>query len=270
MTPRRALAVAIVIVLVAVGAGVRRWSIRAEAARARQVLYDEIMPVALTNCVVERYGDSFDGGYLSCKNLLAEAAAVYSYGINAQDEWGCDISDLIKAPVHQYDCFNPIRPNCAVGAPVFHDECIGPARVVESGRPYDTLESQIARNGDAGKRLIVKMDVEGSEWPSLLGASDQVLDQIDQLSVEFHSSLWTDAHYLDTIRKLKRIFYIAHVHDNNWACDPAAAPFTTLAIEVLFVNKRIGKMAPNGARPPAVHPLDSKNNSVLPDCQAPR
>jgi hypothetical protein len=270
MTPRRAVAVAVVIVLVAVGAGAWRWRVRAEAAQARQALYEELIPVALTNCEVERYGDSHDGGYLSCKNLLAEASSVYSYGINAQDEWGCDVSHLIKAPVHQYDCFNPIRPDCAVGAPMFHDECIGPARAVESGRPYDTLESQISRNGDAGKRLIVKMDVEGSEWPSLLGASDQALDQIDQLSVEFHSESWTDPQYLDTIRRLKRAFYIAHVHDNNWVCDPAVAPFTSWAIEVLFVNKRIGKVDPAGARPPAVHPLDSKNNAVLPDCQAPR
>jgi hypothetical protein len=247
-----------------------RFANEPDVAALRKTLFDEITPVALTNCEVERYGDSFDGGYLSCKNLLSAASAVYSYGINAQDEWGCDISHLIKVPVHQYDCFNPIRPVCAVGAPVFHDECIGPARAVESGRPYDTLEAQIARNGDAGKRLIVKLDVEGSEWQSLLGAPDQVLDTIDQLTVEFHDLDRTTPLYLDTVRKLKRFFHIAHVHDNNWVCNAAAAPFTTTAIEVLFVNKRIGLPDPGGAAPPPVHPLDSRNNRELPDCQAPR
>jgi hypothetical protein len=255
---------AVVLIALAVCCG------RADTARLRQALYEEITPVALTNCEVERYGDSFDGGYLACDNLLAGAASVYSYGINAQDEWGCDISHLIKAPVHQYDCFNPKRPVCAIGAPVFHDECIGPVKAVESGRPYDTLESHIARNGDAGKRLIVKMDVEGSEWASLLGAPDQVLERIDQLTVEFHDLDKSTAQYLDAIRRVKRFFHIAHVHDNNWVCDAAAAPFTTTAIEVLFVNKRITTADPGGARPPAVHPLDARNNQTLPDCQAPR
>lgn len=260
---------AIIIIIGAVGVGLWRWNAGAPA-RNRQILFDEITPVALTNCEVERYGDSHDGGYLSCKNLLAGATSVYSYGINAQDEWGCDISDVIKAPVHQYDCFNPIRPDCAIGAPVFHDECIGPVKEIQGGHPFDTLEAQIARNGDAGKRLIVKMDVEGSEWPSLLGAPDQVLDQMDQLTVEFHDLVKTDRNYIDTIRKLKRFFLIAHVHDNNWVCDPRVAPFTTSAIEVLFVNKRIAVADPRGIAPPPIHPLDSPNNKVLPDCQAPR
>ena len=269
MTSRRALAAIVGIVIVAAGIGAWRWNAGAPA-RDRQTLFEEITPVALTNCEVERYGDSHDGGYLSCKNLLPGAAAVYSYGINALDEWGCDISHLLQVPVHQYDCFNPIRPVCAVGAPVFHDECIGPVRAVESGRPFDTLEAQITRNGDAGKRLIVKLDVEGSEWQSLLDAPDHVLEQIDQLSVEFHDLHRGEPLYLATVRRLKRFFHIAHVHDNNWVCDPAAAPFPTSAIEVLFVNKRVGVADPSGAAPPPVHPLDSPNNKVLPDCQAPR
>jgi hypothetical protein len=270
MTLSRTLAaVAAIAVLGAAAGGARLWHAGAPA-RYRQTLFEELTPVALTNCEVERYGDSHDGGYLSCKNLLAGASSVYSYGINAQDEWGCDISDVIRAPVHQYDCFNPIRPVCAIGAPMFHDECIGPARTIESGRTFDTLAAQIARNGDTAKRLIVKMDVEGAEWPSLLQAPDAVLNQIDQLSVEFHGIDSTQPSYVDTIRKLKRVFFVAHIHDNNWVCDPAAAPFTTTAIEVLFVNKRIGVPNPGGAAPPAIHPLDSRNNRELPDCQAPR
>ncbi|HEX7794521.1 MAG TPA: hypothetical protein VF456_09235, partial [Vicinamibacterales bacterium] len=46
---------------------------------------------------------------------------------------------------------------------------------------YDTLPEQLARNGDIDTRLIVKMDVEGSEWASLIATPDSVLEQIDQL-----------------------------------------------------------------------------------------
>jgi hypothetical protein len=34
----------------------------------------------------------------------------------------------------------------------------------QDGRVFDTLQNQIAKNLDAGKRLIVKSDVEGAEW----------------------------------------------------------------------------------------------------------
>lgn len=268
MSLTRSLVIAALIIIGAAGIGLWRWKAGAPA-RDRQALFDEITPVALTNCEVARYGDFHDGGYLSCKNLLPGATSVYSYGINASDRWGCDLSDLLKVPVHQYDCFNPIRPGCAVGE-IFHDECVGPARGIESGRTYDTLEAQIARNGDAGKRLIVKLDVEGSEWLSLLGASDGVLDQIDQLSVEFHNLHQVQPQYIEAVRRLKRVFHIAFVHDNNWVCDPAAAPFPASAIEVLFVNKRLGVAGSSGAAPPPVHPLDAPNNQKLPDCQAAR
>lgn len=69
---------------------------------------------------------------------------------------------------------------------MFHEECVGPKRETIEGRLFDTLDAQIARNGDTGKRLVMKVDVEGAEWPSLLSMSDAALQQIDQLSVEFH------------------------------------------------------------------------------------
>jgi hypothetical protein len=49
-------------------------------------LHTELTPVKLANCEFERVGDKHDGGYVICKNLLAEAEAIYSYGISASVE----------------------------------------------------------------------------------------------------------------------------------------------------------------------------------------
>ena len=46
---------------------------------------------------------------------------------------------------------------------MFHGECVAGETSVTDGRPFDTPENQFAKNGDAGKQVIVKMDVEGAE-----------------------------------------------------------------------------------------------------------
>ena len=166
----------------------------------RAALFAHMPLVKLSNCEFERVGDKHDGGYVICKNLVGRAESLYSYGISATDNWGCTLSARLKRPVHQYDCFNTDRPPCEGATPLFHEECVGPKRETLEGRLFDTVDAQIARNGDTGKRLVMKMDVEGAEWPSLLSMSDAVLQQIDQLSVEFHGV--EEGHYADTMKHL--------------------------------------------------------------------
>jgi hypothetical protein len=110
----------------------------------------------------------------------------------------------------------------------------------------------------------MKIDVEGAEWDSFLLAPDNTLDQIDQLDVEFHHV--DDAKYVDTMRRLKQHFDIAHVHYNNFSCDASMKPFPSWAFEVLLVNKRIA-MTDGSLAPPAPG-IDAANNPDGPDCQA--
>jgi hypothetical protein len=232
----------------------------------RQALLAEIQPVKLANCELRRFGEANDGGYLLCGNLLSGVEGAYSYGISGYDGWGCDLSRLLKVTVHQYDCFDLTRPVCEGGRTVFHGECIGTATAVADGRPYDTLERQIAGNGDASRRLVVKMDVEGAEWASFIEAPAEVLDRIDQLAVEFHGS--GDPRYLAAMRRLKEFFYVAHLHWNNYSCSDDHRPFPAWAYEVLLVNKRIGVPDPAGAVT-LPHPLDRPNDPGRPECTVP-
>lgn len=236
----------------------------ARAKLNREALFAEIHPVKLSNCEFERIGDPHDGGYLICGNLLTSAQSLYSYGISGSDQWGCTLSGRLKLPVHQYDCFNVDHPPCEGATPVFHPECVGPARKTEDGRVFDTVDAQIARNGDAGKRLVMKMDVEGAEWPTFLATPDEVLQQIDQLSVEFHGV--EEDGLAEVFRKLSATFHVVNVHYNNWTCEPAVAPFKAKAFEVLFVNKKIAVVDPH-ATMLTPNPIDAPNNWMRPDCQ---
>ena len=231
----------------------------------RRLLFAELRPVRLANCTMERFGNGNDGGYLMCENLLTGVATAYSYGIEGRDEWGCAIAQQFDLPVHQYDCFVTTRPRCPSGTFVFHEECVGDTRVDSEHRVFDSLPNQIARNGDLERRLVVKMDVEGAEWTTLAETPEAVLAQIDQLVVEFHGA--GQAHYVETLARLKRTFVVAHVHFNNVACDAGAAPFPSRVYEVLFVNRIRAKVDHERTSPPQPNPRDSPNNAKLPDCQ---
>lgn len=235
------------------------------ARRIREALYDALTPVTLTNCQLERFGNPNDGGYLMCGNLLGAASAAYSYGINGEDAWGCAVQALVKIPIHQYDCADTNAPTCGQGLERFHAECIGPERATIGGLAFDTFANQVEHNGDVGKRIVVKMDVQGAEWRSLAGAPEHVLNAIDQMTVEFHEV--ETPSFLDTARRLNEFFYVARVHQNNFFCGPGFDPFPGQVFEALFVNKRIAVADPwVDARRPS--PLEAPNAPGMPDCQA--
>ena len=238
----------------------------------RRELFDLLQPVALANCQLERFGEANDGGYLMCANLLGGVQAGYSYGINGYDQWGCDISTRLNVAVHQYDCFNTTQPACPSGETVFHAECVGETAGIVDGRRFDTLSSQLAGNGDGSHRVVLKIDVEGAEWPSLLFAPDEVLARIDQLAVEFHwlkddEGRWRqDDNYLAVVRRLKQFFEVAHLHFNNASCTEDLTPFPTWAYEVLFVSKPLAVVDPT-REVAGPHPLDAPNYPSMADCQ---
>ena len=230
----------------------------------REALHRELQLVTLKNCTLARYGSAYDGGYLLCQNLIGDLGAGYSYGVGPNDEFGCDISTRYRVPVHQYDCFDPARPACPTGRFVFHDECISDQKAHLDGRAFDTLANQIAANGDAGKRLIVKIDTEGAEWAALMAAPEPVLETIDQLALELHGV--NEERFIATVRKLKQQFHLVNLNVNNMSCDPQTAPFPGWAYQVLFVNKRIGVVDPSAPVPASPSPLNALDDPTQPAC----
>jgi hypothetical protein len=244
----------------------------AAVVQQREALYRMLQPVALANCELERFGEKNDGGYLMCGNLLGDVKAGYSYGISGYDGWGCEISRTHDVPVHQYDCFNTTRPMCLFGDTIFHEECVGDTTETVDGRFFDTVKNQLAKNGDRANRIVLKIDVEGAEWESLLAAPDEMFRQTDQMAVEFHWAEndaldWVhDERYLRVIARLREHFEVAHIHFNNASCVDDLSPFPSHAFEVLFVNKRLAVVSSPARNATVPHPLDAPNNPALAEC----
>src|ERR1044071_7993094 len=196
----------VIIALAAAAVVVTGEIVRSAAQRKlREEILAELQPVVLKNCTLKRFGSANDGGYLMCENLIEPLAAAYSYGVGPNDDWACEVSRRYHVPVHQYDCFDPARPTCDGGTFVFHDECVGDRSDHKGSHLFDTLENQIKKNGDTGRRLIIKMDIEGAEWDSLLAAPDELLASIPQITMEMHS--FNDPKIIEVLRKLKLHFY---------------------------------------------------------------
>jgi hypothetical protein len=233
--------------------------------QTRLRLFRELQPVPLANCTLERFGEPFDGGYLMCGNLLRDSQTAYSYGINGYDGWGCQMAARLASVTHQYDCFDLRQPVCEIGRTVFHPLCVAGASSVDGdGRIFEALQKQIADSGDRLRRVVVKMDVEGAEWETLLRTPDDVLRRIDQLAIELHGV--DQERFVEVVRKLKRTFHVAHLHVNNYSCGDKWRPFPGWAYEALFVNKRLTRRLP-GRVMQLPHPLDAPNNPNFEDCQ---
>ena len=70
------------------------------------------------------------------------------------------------------------------------------------------------------------------------------------------------------VKKLKRIFYIANLHFNNYSCSSRMPPFPAWAYEVLFVNKTLGVADPSGNRP-VFSSANAPTTPKIADCQTP-
>jgi hypothetical protein len=233
--------------------------------QSRKRLLAELQPVTLENCQLARFGGVNDGGYLMCINLLDGIETAYSYGIGTEDAWGCSVSLAFRVPVHEYDCFSPTKVQCDGGKLHLNPECVGPKTETQGGRPFDTLANQIARNKDTGKRIVVKMDVEGAEWESILATPAAVLDGIEQLAMELHGI--DEPRVVEGLKKLKTHFHLLSVHFNNNACSQRARPFPSSAYQVLFVNKRLGRVGPPIPGSPTPESLMAPDALHAPDCQ---
>ena len=111
------------------------------------------------------------------------------------------------------------------------------------------------------------MDVEGAEWESLLNASENTLENIQQLTLEFHW-LYREKDSVvveNTLKKLSQYFYVVHIHTNNHRCGKGGR-FLSDVFEVTYVNKNLPGLVVKDEIASLPHPLDAACDSSHSAC----
>eukprot|EP00435_Cladocopium_sp_Y103_P065646 s45_g27.t1 len=154
-----------------------------------------------------------------------EPGGAYSMGVEHHDQWSMDVYKTFHIPIFQYDCtVSGPAQNC--------DECYFFQACLKGQEDEDpfpgkrswTLAEAVAESKKATAKersLLLKMDIEGGEWPTLAGSELETLKKFRQLVIEFHGLNKEEKHelYLQVMQKLLKAGFkaVVHVHGNNYA-----------------------------------------------------
>jgi len=228
-----------------------------------------------------RLGSATDGGYVMCADLLPTVTAAYSFGIEVRDDWGAEISTRLGVDVHQFDCYNTEKPPCPEGKVCnfkFNPQCVGEKmNKTDTEHPFIGLRDMLHARGDDEENgsgsLVMKMDVEGSEWEIFADETNRdLLKRFSQIIVEFHwlgSGPYLPGHdqmQRAAMRNLMKDFVVVHLHENN-CCEFYEIDDFQIArlVEATLVRRDLIAVGQCDPDPPQTGP---KNVLVKPDLQS--
>lgn len=206
-----------------------------------------LRPHTLAGARKIRLGRFFDGGYVMVDKFEGIEAA-YSLGINDDVSWDLDMARR-GIPIFQYDHTIPGLPQ---EHPLFHWEpkCI--SGILDEANDVETLESLVRKNKHEGSRdLLLKCDIEGSEWLLLNLTPNKVIAQFRQIVIELHNMAFlTDMHHANNVRaaldNLTMSHKVVHVHGNNFApwCIVGGVPVPSV-LELTLMRNDEGEFTPS-------------------------
>jgi hypothetical protein len=207
-----------------------------------------------------RVGGPSDGGYVMLDDFERVSGAL-SFGVNDNDTWDCDIVGRV-IDVHQYDHAIDRPPSSGKGL-TFFKEMVVPNGSTEG----TTLAAAVARQRQGP--LLLKCDIEGSEWEIFANATQATLGRFAQIVCEFHGfgSIADDTCYSTmhtALDKLSNSFAVVHLHANNsgpWMI-VAGVPFPSV-LEVTYANKQMYSTRDSVETLPTEH--DAPNAPHLPE-----
>jgi hypothetical protein len=161
-----------------------------------------------------RVGGSGDGGYVMLNNL-DNIDGVLSLGIGQDVSWDLEISQKVRL-IHLYDHTIEGLPELLPGSQWFKE------KIVAKGDPTGTSFEDAIKRLPNSNRLILKCDIEDSEWEIISNCDSEILGKFDQIVMEFHwltDKLFTQKYelMLQTFEKIAQTHSVINIHGNNYA-----------------------------------------------------
>jgi hypothetical protein len=217
---------------------------------------DLLRPVT-TEFELIRIGGDNDGGYL-IPNDIEGISALFSPGVAQTASFELELANRgIESYLADFSVNH---------APVEHANIhfekiyLGSKTNVE----YTTIEDWVMNKDlPLAEDLILQMDIEGSEYETILSAPSELLSRFRIMVIEFHfldkaTTYFGNRMITETFYKLKKCHEIVHIHTNN-CCEPVKVKGLIIhpCIEVTFFRRdRFQKSSPTLYFP---HSLDQPN-----------
>lgn len=232
-------------------------------------LFSKLIPYDVPEFTKKRLGKDGDGGYVIPMDVLKEVEAVVVFGINDEDSFEKDLANYVDPKKIPFFLCDPFVPYTQVGKNDFRFHSLGLAG--ETKDNMITWPDFLRRFSLEGKKILLKVDIEGAEWESFANLASSDFKNVVCLIVEFHRLIRLQDIPLQTKTYdiLNSVFFLNHCHVNNngliFNFDSRLYPDV---LECTFVNKNlIEKLKLRLKRRTEIYPslLDQANIDVRPD-----
>jgi hypothetical protein len=214
---------------------------------------------------LQRIGQNGDGGYLVPESELSDIEACFSIGCNFIWDFEREIGENYGIPSIIVDDISQ-KPNNLTSLQTYYPSWLGKY----SNEKMVSLEDLINQsNFSKSNKLLLQMDIEGSEFECLIYTPKSVLQQFRIMVIEIHN-LQNILHnhlfrkyYNPFMKMILEDFEVVHAHPNNscglWRYKDIEFPEM---IEVTFLRRDRIKSIEGFAVLP--HKLDQMNSQVIP------
>jgi hypothetical protein len=160
-----------------------------------------------------RLGNQFDGGYVII-DTLGTLDSVLSLGVGTDVSFELDLSEHVRK-IDLYDYTVDSLPVEIRGASFFKLGICGSA---QSG--FITLVEALG-SFDEKNNVLLKMDIEYSEWDVLCNSPVGLLSRFQQIVVEFHGLLEITSEQrgkeiISSLARINETHKLVHLHVNNY------------------------------------------------------
>lgn len=192
----------------------------------------ELLIPLKTKLTKKRIGGAGDGGYVLLGEIFNDCDTVYSYGID--DSENSDSFDV--------ECANYNKAVFMFDGTIQREQSKNPRLIFRrENLTADNLRSHLSINNNIDKKnMILKMDIEGHEYPVIEKNIKLINDCFSMMCIEFHGL--NNPNYYNYENKnyvlelILEYYDIFHMHANNWVARKFDVPNV---LEISFIRKGI-------------------------------
>jgi hypothetical protein len=232
-------------------------------------IFLRLIPYDVSQFTKKRLGKDGDGGYVLAMDPLKEIEAVVVFGINDEDSFETHLAKHVDPKKVPFYLCDPFVPYTAEGKNDFHFSSLGLAG--ETKEKMITLPDFLKAKNLEGKKILLKVDIEGAEWESFANLQPSDFDNVVCLIIEFHRLIHLQEvpQQVKTLDLLNSRFVLNHCHvNNNGYVNRFGPTFFPDVLECSYINKKfLEENNISFERRRQIYPceIDQQNIDVHPD-----